>query len=124
MFSFAIAGGTEGFYSRRIGITQGNEIPIIGGVKLTGKEKSTNFGILSLQTARKDSIPTVNYTVIRVKPDTISNHSNIGFISTARNEKGHYNYMYGADFNYITSSFSEKQISDDWRKYCPKSNTK
>ena len=104
LFNFDVAGGTYGFYSRRIGIFNGNEIPIIGGVKLTGKEKSTNFGLLSLQTAKKDSIPTVNYTVIRVKQD-ISNHSNVGIITTARNEKGHYNYMYGADFNYITSSF-------------------
>jgi hypothetical protein len=110
LFGFTIAGGTEGFYSRQIGIFQGSEIPIIGGVKLAGKEKGTNFGILSLQTASKDSIPSVNYTVIRVKQD-ISNKSNIGIISTAKNEKGHYNYMYGADFNYITSSvFKNKYL--------------
>jgi len=104
LFGFGIAGGTEGFYSRRIGIFKGSEIPIIGGIKLSGKEKGSNFGILSLQTAEKDTIPTVNYTVIRVKQD-ISNKSNIGIIATARNEKNHYNYMYGADFNYITSGF-------------------
>ncbi len=110
LFEFNMMGGLYTFYSRRIGIDNGEQIPIIGGVKLTGKENKTNFGILSMQTSAKDSIPSVNYSVIRVKQD-ISGQSNIGFITTAKNEKGHYNYMYGIDLNYATSKlFKNKNL--------------
>ncbi|MFZ4740893.1 MAG: DUF5916 domain-containing protein [Bacteroidales bacterium] len=110
LFEFNMMGGLYTFYSRRIGINNREQIPIIGGVKLTGKEKHTNFGILSMQTSKKNGIPSENYSVIRVKQD-ISHQSNIGFISTAKNEKDHYNYMYGVDLNYATSKlFKNKNL--------------
>lgn len=110
LFEFNMSGGLNSFYSRRIGINRGAEIPILGGIKLSGKEGRTNFGILSMQTATKDSIASVNYSVIRFKQD-ISSQSNIGFITTAKNEKGHYNYMYGVDLNYATSKiFKDKNL--------------
>ncbi len=110
LFEFNMMGGLYTFYSRRIGIANGEQIPIIGGIKLTGKENKTNFGILSMQTAAKDSVASVNYSVIRVKQD-ISRQSSIGFISTARNEKGHYNYMYGVDLSYASSKlFKNKNL--------------
>ncbi|MCX6232671.1 MAG: DUF5916 domain-containing protein [Bacteroidetes bacterium] len=103
LFEFNMnSGSISTFYSRRIGIDNGFQIPIIGGLKLTGKEKNTNFGILSMQTAEKSGFPSVNYTVIRVKQE-ISKQTSVGFITTARNEKGHYNYVYGVDLNYTTS---------------------
>jgi len=110
LFEFNMPGGLYSFYSRRIGISKGAQIPILGGIKLSGKENHTNFGILSMQTAAQDSIPTVNYSVIRVKQD-ISRQASIGFISTARNEKEHYNYMYGIDLKYIsTNLFRNKNL--------------
>ncbi|MFZ4401880.1 MAG: DUF5916 domain-containing protein [Bacteroidales bacterium] len=104
LFEFNMMGGLNAFYSRQIGINKGSQIPILGGIKLSGKEGKTNFGILSMQTCTKDSLPSVNYSVIRVKQD-ISHQSSIGFISTAKNEKDHYNYMYGVDLNYASSGF-------------------
>lgn len=110
LFEFNIPGGLNSFYSRRIGIHNGTEIPILGGVKLSGKEGKTNFGILSMQTSANDSLASVNYSVIRFKQD-ISAQSNIGFITTALNKKGHYNYMYGIDLNYATSKiFKNKNL--------------
>lgn len=104
LFTFYMASGMYGFYSRRIGIENGSEVPIIGGIKLTGKEGKTNFGIISIQTAENGDIPTANYSVLRVKQD-VSSQSSIGFISTAKNIKGHYNYLYGFDFDYLKSDF-------------------
>jgi len=104
LFTFYMASGMYGFYSRKIGIESGEEIPIIGGIKLTGKENKTNFGIISIQTAERGDIPTANYSVLRVKQD-ISSQSSIGFITTAKNIKGHYNYLYGFDFDYLKSDF-------------------
>ncbi len=77
------------FFSRRIGLSEDNEIvPLIGGLKLTGKEGGTNVGLLNIIT---DSISYINdddepvkltrsnYTVARFQQDIFSN-SNIGII--------------------------------------------
>ena len=89
------------FYSRNIGIRNGEEIPIYGGVKLIGKEKNTNFGILSILTPDNNK-SIENYSVIRIKQD-ISRQSSVGIITTAVNTKDHFNYVYGADINLATA---------------------
>jgi hypothetical protein len=98
------------FYSRRIGIEKDTEVPIIGGVRLFGKLNKTNIGLMSLQTNAKDTIPTINYSVIRIKQD-IFKQSGIGFIFTSKYEKNGYNRVYGTDFNYSTSElFGNKNL--------------
>ncbi len=98
------------FYSRRIGIDQHSEVPIIAGLRLFGKLKKTNIGVMSIQTAEKDSIASANYSVIRVKQD-IFNQSSIGIIATQKFTKDHYNRVYGADFTYSTSKlFGDKNL--------------
>ena len=93
------------YYSRRIGIDpKAGEVRIIAGGKVTGKADKTNVGIMSLQTLKKENIPSTNYTVIRIKQD-IGKQSNVGIIATGKINKDHYNYVYGADANYVTSKF-------------------
>lgn len=92
------------FYSRRIGIDQNTEVPIIGGIRLFGKLNKTNIGIMSIQTNAKDSIPTTNYSVIKVNQD-IFKQSRIGMIVTQKYSKNHYNRVYGTSFIYSTSEF-------------------
>jgi len=103
-------GRIQTFYSRRIGIDDGEEIPIYGGIRLLGKANKTHIGVMSMQTANKDSIQSTNYSVIRIKQDVLE-QSNVGFIITAKNSKEHYNYVYGAEANYATSKiFSDKNL--------------
>ena len=98
------------FYSRRIGIYQNNVVPIIGGVRLFGKLNKTNIGIMSIQTAAIDSIPTTNYSIIKVKQD-IFKQSSIGVILTQNYSDTHYNRVFGTDFTYSTSEvFGEKNL--------------
>ena len=92
------------FYSRRIGIDQNREVPIIGGMRLFGKLNKTNIGIMSIQTNAKDSIPSTNYSVIKVNQD-IFKQSRIGAIITQKYSKNHYNRVYGTSFIYSTSKF-------------------
>ena len=92
------------FYSRKIGIKDGEEIPIIGGVRLIGKTGRTNIGALSMQTEGVGSEPTTNYSVMRIKQD-VGRQSNVGMIMTAKNSNMTHNYVYGADANYVTSRF-------------------
>ncbi|OYT13416.1 MAG: hypothetical protein B6I19_05265 [Bacteroidetes bacterium 4572_114] len=98
------------FYSRRIGIGPNGEIPIIGGVRLFGKLNKTNVGIMSIQTAEKDSVPTTNYSVVNIKQD-IFKQSNIGVIATQKYSEKHYNRVFGTEFTYSTSElFGEKNL--------------
>lgn len=103
-------GREELFYSRRIGIDQSQEIPIIGGMRLFGKLNKTNIGVMSIQTYAEDSIPTTNYSIIRVKQD-IFKQSNIGLILTQKYSKNSYNRVYGTDFTYSTTElFDNKSL--------------
>ena len=98
------------FYSRRIGIDDGEEIPIYGGIRLLGEANNTHIGVMSMQTAEKNSIESTNYSVIRIKQDVLE-QSNVGFIITAKNSTEHYNYVYGAEANYATSKiFEDKNL--------------
>ena len=117
-FDFTLGKSGQVFYSRRIGIKDGEEIPIIGGVRLTGKEGGTEIGVLSMQTAETDIEKSTNYSVVRVKQD-IWEQSYIGIIATSKNSlqtSNHIsiptsNYVYGMDFNYASSQlFGDKNI--------------
>lgn len=98
------------FYSRRIGIDQNTEIPVIGGVRMFGKLNKTNIGIMSIQTQSKDHIPTTNYSVIKIKQD-IFKQSSIAIIAMQKYSENSYNRVFGTDFTYSTSAlFGEKNL--------------
>ncbi|MEA3500993.1 MAG: DUF5916 domain-containing protein [Candidatus Marinimicrobia bacterium] len=99
---------TRLFYSRRIGIDDGTKVPILGGGRLFGKLNKTNFGIMTIQTSEVDSIPSTNYSVVKVKQD-IFKQSSIGGIVTQKYSKDHYNRVYGTDFTYSTTKFLDKK---------------
>ena len=103
-------GSARLFYSRKIGIEQNTEIPIIGGVRLFGKLNKTSVGIMSIQTNAKDSIPTTNFSVIKIEQD-IFKQSSIGMLVTQKYSNKHYNRVYGTDFRYSTSKiFKDKNL--------------
>lgn len=109
-FEFGLGSAGEVFYSRRIGIKEREETPIIGGVRLLGKEAGTEVSALSMQTAAKGSEKSTNYSVIRVRKDILG-QSNIGLITTSKKSADTSNFVYGADFNYASSKlFGDKNI--------------
>ena len=56
------------FYSRKIGLdNEGNTIPIIAGVRLTGNvAQRTRMGLMSMQTKAKGDFPAQNYSAVSV----------------------------------------------------------
>jgi hypothetical protein len=86
------------FYSRRIGVASGGQIPIIAGARLVGKTDSYSIGVLNMQTAEKDNEPTTNYAAFRLKKDILG-QSYIGVLATNKQSPGRYNRVYGADAN-------------------------
>jgi hypothetical protein len=47
------------FFSRRIGLAEGREVPILGGVKLTGKEGPWTVGVLDVLSDEEDLPPPI-----------------------------------------------------------------
>jgi hypothetical protein len=73
------------FYSRRIGLTQGREVPLTGGGRLTGRVGKYSVGLIDVRTDRLDgtSFEATNFGVVRLKRD-ILRRSAIGAIFTDR----------------------------------------
>ena len=73
------------FFSRRIGLSEGEAIPVRGGARLIGKVGPVTVGALNVQTGDAPNVgdlPT-NFSVVRVKREILS-RSSIGLIATHR----------------------------------------
>ena len=91
------------YHSRTIGLSDdGEEIPMLGGVKVAGKVGGTfSLGFLNAQTDNFGLRPGDNFTVFRLKRDVLS-RSNLGFFFTNRQaEGGDFNRVVGIDQNLI-----------------------
>jgi len=75
------------FFSRQIGLQQGEVIPIEAGARLTGKVGNFNIGALNITTDADDfnNIKSTRFSVLRVKRDVLR-RSTIGAIFTDRSE--------------------------------------
>ena len=71
------------FYSRRIGLDQGREVPLEGGGRLTGRVGRYSIGLIDVQTDATSATRPTNFTVARVKRD-ILRKSSIGLMYTRR----------------------------------------
>ena len=111
-FDFGMGRRIQPFYSRRIGISpERTEIPILAGARVLGKMGPSTIGAMSIQTAKKDTFPTANYSVARWKQD-VGKQSFVGLIGISKFEKGRQNLTYGTDFLYSTTTlFGDKNFN-------------
>jgi hypothetical protein len=91
------------FFSRRIGLSQGQSVPVVVGGRLTGTVGKFGVGALNIQTDDKISAGAVatNFSVVRLKRD-ILRRSNIGVLATRRTpaaSQSASNAVVGADAN-------------------------
>ncbi len=89
------------FYSRRIGLNRGREVPIQVGGRVTGKVGKFGIGVLNIQADDEPATltPSTNFTVMRVKRDILKK-STIGAMFTGRSESNvsaGSNQAYGVD---------------------------
>ena len=79
----------ELFFSRRIGISGGAQIPIEGGGRLTGKiGNNTNIGLLRMRTEGAEGFsPQNDFSVVRVNQE-LGNRSAIGMMYVERDGDG------------------------------------
>jgi hypothetical protein len=134
------------FFSRTIGLSEpeegeeeGKEIPIIGGIRVTGKAGRYDVGILDLATDRLSYLENgndihlqrTNYSVFRIKRD-IFEKSSIGIMALSKDSLegrgSDYNRATGFDFNlafgqsmkaggFLAKTFSPDLKRKDWAGY-------
>ncbi len=106
------------FYSRRIGLNRGREVPIQVGGRLTGKVGKFGLGVLNIQADDEPATltPSTNFTVMRVKRDVLNN-STIGAMYTGRSESNvspGSNHGYGVDAAF--GFFEDLTIGGYWAR--------
>ncbi|MEE8348115.1 MAG: DUF5916 domain-containing protein, partial [Acidobacteriota bacterium] len=89
LFTMGSPQEVELFFSRRIGIGPvGEQIPVLGGARLTGKVGGTDVGFLNMQTEEAGDLTQANnYTVARVRRE-LPNRSSLGAMFTNRQGTG------------------------------------
>ena len=73
------------FFSRQIGLSQGQAVPVVGGVRLTGRAGAFSVGALNIQTEDRPSARALatNFSALRLKRNLLQ-RSNIGLMATRR----------------------------------------
>jgi hypothetical protein len=94
------------FFSRRIGLLGGREVPLDAGVKIAGREGATNFGALLVRTGDVDTLPTDNTMgAFRLKQNVLR-ESSVGVMATFGDPLGRAgSWTAGTDLTYQTSRF-------------------
>ena len=106
------------FYSRRIGLNKGLEIPLEAGGRLTGRTGAFSLGALNIQ-ADDDPVsglPATNFTVLRAKRD-ILRRSNVGVMFTGRSQSQRgrgSNEAYGVDG--VFGFYDDLTINTHWAR--------
>ena len=108
------------FYSRRIGLYEGKEVPVMWGGKINGKVRNTHFGSLFTQTRALDSlVPSSQMGVVRIKQNILE-ESSFGMIATLGDPGGRQGAgTAGMDFTYQTSTLGNNKnfIVGIWALY-------
>ena len=111
------------FYSRRIGLYEGEIVPIIGGARIVGRAGKWDLGFLDMQTKAFDytdqdidsvtHLYSANHGVLRLRKQVFNESSYAGGMVTSKiDAMGNYNINTAADIilnpfknNYITTSY-------------------
>ena len=95
------------YFSRRMGLVNGREVPIIAGGKVNGRVGSASFAGVIVAADREPGVVEERTTtaVVRVKQN-LWRESYVGFMGTAGDPLGRSgSWLAGVDFTYLTSTF-------------------
>lgn len=113
IFDFDLGGGTKLFYSRRIGLYEGDPVRIWGGARLNSRIGDWDVGFLDLQTASLDALPSENFGVLRLKKRVFNENSYAGGMVTSRlGVDGTFNVAYGVDG--VIRLFGDEYLTLRW----------
>jgi len=111
VFDFAPLNAVRPYFSRRIGLDDGEIIPIRYGARLAGQAGAYDLGVLHIKTGEKGGHASEDFTVARLKRNFFS-QSSLGFIYTRRatltidsSSAASDRQTLGADLDLFTSTF-------------------
>jgi hypothetical protein len=97
-FDFSFGENDRVFHSRRVGLSDGQQVRLLGGGRVVGRIGKWDVGLLDLQTGRDGGIPSENFGVLRLKRRMLNNNSYLGGIATSRvDQDGDSNTAFGLD---------------------------
>ncbi|MEO6709844.1 MAG: DUF5916 domain-containing protein, partial [Planctomycetota bacterium] len=101
------------FFSRRIGLSPtGDEVPILAGTKLTGRQDDWNIGVLDVQTDDQQGTDGENLFVARVSKNVGEQWAVGGIVTRGDPQTDRENLLYGFDANWRTNDgFSGKRTT-------------
>lgn len=97
------------FYSRRIGLSDGQQVPVLAAGKLSGRAGPWSVGVMSVQTEETDltrpgaaaaTEPSTNYSVLRLKRDLFTNSSIGAIVTSNQSSGGDFSRLAGVDGNF------------------------
>ena len=122
LFSLGRPQETQAFFSRRIGLdADGQTVPLIGGVRVTGRSGPWSIGALDVVADETAGQPQTNFAVGRVKRD-VGARSTVGAIITDRHESGgggnrlggaDARFVYGQDLFWETYAMASRDSGED-----------
>ena len=95
------------FFSRRIGLSNGSEVPLEFGMKLTGKVGATEIGLLGVRTDATSFVNDKDFVVARLKQNLFEQSYIGGIFAKGNSRNGLDGQTYGADINLSTSQFGD-----------------
>lgn len=97
------------FYSRRIGLVDGQQIPLIGGGRVTGRIGQFAVGVLNIETEEETlntrQIANANYTAVRVKRNVLAKSSIGALVLNSANGVSDYNRAIGIDAGLVLGRY-------------------
>lgn len=113
IFDFRMGNSDRLFYSRRIGLSNGEPVPIVAGGRLVGRIGTWDLGVITMQTARQQPLPSENFSVLRLRRQVINPYSYAGTMITSRlDEDGTSNVAYGLDT--VVRVFGNDYVAAKW----------
>jgi hypothetical protein len=97
-FEFGFEGNDYLFYSRQIGIHEGDKVRIYGGARIVGRAGPWDIGFINMQTEKHEDLLSENFNVMRLRRQVFNPYSYIGGMITSRIGNGeNWNSAYGLD---------------------------
>jgi Domain of unknown function (DUF5916)/Carbohydrate family 9 binding domain-like len=96
------------FFSRRIGLLRGKEVPLLAGTKLTGKAGGTEVGLLATRTRATDLAGEKDFFVARVKRNILQQSYVGGIFTDGDPARPDFSRTVGGDFRLFSARFLGK----------------
>jgi len=112
-FTFETSDQNRLFYSRRIGLHEGEKVGIYGGLRLVGRVGDWDLGVMDMQTESAAGLSGENFGVLRLRRQLFNPYSYVGGMVTSRiGQGGAYNVAYGLDS--VVRIFGDDYLTLKW----------